>query len=287
MGAINGVAIGIVKGFEDPDNLGRIQLKLPWLTSEDKNKLYLARIATLMAGPGRGSWFMPELEDEVLVAFDHGDIQHPYIVGFLWNGKDKPPNKDINKDVRRIETVSRHKVDFDDRGGQEKIHIQTQNGHQVDLQDSPNSQITITTSGGHKIELKDGLTGQISITTSGRHNIKLIDSPLGQITITTSKGQSIELQDAPKPEINVNSLLTNFSGLVKVKALGAASFPGQPQLPAFPKVGFTPAGDIVLQPAPTKVLQVIGNVEVIGDIKASGVNHPNPTALTPKPLPDI
>ena len=126
MSQINGVVVGIVKSLDDPKKLGRVRLEFPWLS--DKNQSQWARIATLMTGSGRGSWFMPEVEDEVLVAFDHGDIQHPYIVGFLWNGVDKPPNEEINTSVRRLRTVSGHILEFDDREGQEKILIETQGG---------------------------------------------------------------------------------------------------------------------------------------------------------------
>ena len=94
----NGVVIGIVKDVNDPNNLGRIRVSFPW-QSDDPGPW--ARVATLMAGNDRGSWFMPELEDEVLVAFEHGDMQHPYIIGFLWNGEDRPPSKQTRERVLR------------------------------------------------------------------------------------------------------------------------------------------------------------------------------------------
>ena len=95
---IYGVVIGIVRDLEDPQSMGRIRVYFPWMS--DSNNSAWARVATLMAGSDRGSWFMPELEDEVLVSFEHGDPQHPYIIGFLWNGKDKPPT--INRRRRLI-----------------------------------------------------------------------------------------------------------------------------------------------------------------------------------------
>jgi uncharacterized protein involved in type VI secretion and phage assembly len=108
MNKINGVVVGTVKSLDDPQKLGRIKVYFPWLS--DANKSHWARVATLMAGPGRGSWFMPEKEDEVLVAFEHGDTGFPYIVGFLWNGEDKPPSKQVRE--RMIRSKNGHMIRF-------------------------------------------------------------------------------------------------------------------------------------------------------------------------------
>src|SRR5262249_16601611 len=135
-----GVVIGTVKKLKDPRNLGRIKVHFNWL--DDTNRTRWARVATLMSGSGRGSWFMPEIDDEVLLAFHHGDMQHPYIVGYLWNGKDKPPNGDIDTSVRRIKTVTGHLIDFDDRAGKERIFIETQGHNSIELKDSPTKSIT-------------------------------------------------------------------------------------------------------------------------------------------------
>ena len=125
MGKIDGVVVGIVKSL--PDNLGRIEVYFPWLS--DNNKSYRARVATLMAGPNRGSWFMPELEDEVLVAFEQDDVNHPYIIGFLWNGQDKPPKTDPK--IRLIRSVNGHEIEIYDPGvsGGDKGHIRVKDAH--------------------------------------------------------------------------------------------------------------------------------------------------------------
>ncbi|MFI5385008.1 MAG: VgrG-related protein, partial [Fimbriimonadales bacterium] len=81
------IAIGIVTDNVDPDGLGRIKVKYPWLMDDTS---FWARMASPMAGPGRGIYFLPEVNDEVLVAFEHGDIHHPYMIGALWNGVDTP-----------------------------------------------------------------------------------------------------------------------------------------------------------------------------------------------------
>ncbi|MFQ5812408.1 MAG: phage baseplate assembly protein V [Anaerolineae bacterium] len=162
MSRIEGVVVGVVRSLDDPQNEGRIQVDFPWLPG--KNRSFWAPVATLMAGGNRGAWFMPEPQDEVLVAFDHGDVNHPYIIGFLWNGQDKPPETDPN--IRMLKTKKGHTIILDDKDDEEKIEIRSQSGHQFLLNDK-SEKIEIRSkgglhvllddaSGGGKIELKGG-----------------------------------------------------------------------------------------------------------------------------------
>lgn len=172
-----GVVIGIVKSNQDPDGLGRIKIAFPW--REKGGKSYWARIASLMAGAGRGAVFYPEEDDEVLVAFEHGDIDRPFIIGALWNGKDKPPeaNSDGKNNIRKIRSRSGHEIVFNDdaEGKNEKIKIHTKSGHTVLLDD---------TSGKEKIEIVDK-TG---------NNSMLFDSKKDEISVKSSMKLSIESQ---------------------------------------------------------------------------------------------
>lgn len=140
MKAINGAVIGIVKKLDDPENMGRIQVNFPWLSGNNSSQW--ARIATLMAGSDRGSWFMPELEDEVLVAFDHGNLQHPYIIGFLWNGQDRPPS--VQTRERMIRSLNGHTIRFLDStpnaGDLGALVIEDAHGNMITLS---NGKITI------------------------------------------------------------------------------------------------------------------------------------------------
>ena len=88
-GRIHGVVVGIITDNNDPEELGRVRVSFPWRGERDQSRW--ARVATLMAGNDRGTFFLPEVEDEVLVAFDRGDMNHPYVIGTLWNGVDTPP----------------------------------------------------------------------------------------------------------------------------------------------------------------------------------------------------
>lgn len=109
-----------------------------------------ARVATLMAGSGRGTYFMPEVGDEVVVGFELGDMNRPVILGALWSDKDRPPNQaDTSPTNNKRTIVSRagHEVTLDDTPGAGKITIKTQGGMEITLQDGPTPRITVKTTG--------------------------------------------------------------------------------------------------------------------------------------------
>ncbi|MCM8599001.1 MAG: phage baseplate assembly protein V [Candidatus Accumulibacter sp.] len=142
--AINGVVVAVVTNNQDPDGLGRVKLKFPWLSDADES--FWARVATPMAGGGRGAFFLPEVDDEVLVAFEHGDLRFPYVLGGLWNAKDKPPadNGDGKNNVRLIRSRSGHVVRLSDEDGKEKIEIIDKSEKNSIVFDTANNTITIT-----------------------------------------------------------------------------------------------------------------------------------------------
>ena len=100
-----GTVIGLVTDLDDPEGLGRVRLSFPWLDPDTDSGW--ARMLRPMAGKDRGFYYMPERDDEVLVAFEHGDIRVPYVLGALYNRNDDPPDDDIDRHVRRIKTVER------------------------------------------------------------------------------------------------------------------------------------------------------------------------------------
>jgi uncharacterized protein involved in type VI secretion and phage assembly len=120
---IHGVVVGVVTNNQDPEGMGRVKVRFPWLSGSSES--WWARIAAPMAGKERGAYFLPEVEDEVLVAFEHGDIRFPYVLGALWNGQDKPPatNEDGKNNIRVLKSRSGHIVRLDDTDGAEKIEI--------------------------------------------------------------------------------------------------------------------------------------------------------------------
>ena len=105
--------IGIVTDNKDPDKLGRVKLKIPVLSDQDTT--FWCPIIMLGAGKNRGWFFIPDKDDEVLVMFEHGDLNRPLVVGALWNGKDKPPDKNPGGNPRRVlKSRLGNKITFDD-----------------------------------------------------------------------------------------------------------------------------------------------------------------------------
>jgi uncharacterized protein involved in type VI secretion and phage assembly len=167
---IPGVVIGIVVSLDDPDGLGRVKLSFPWMSDGEPLSNW-ARIAAPMAGAERGMQFMPEIDDEVLVAFDQGDLRFPFVLGFLWNGVDKPPEEEPTRRV--IKTVSGHTLTFDDTEGEEKVSIETAGGHLVGLDDSGES-VTLALAGGSpSIVLK---SDEVRIEVDGGNYVELKSS---------------------------------------------------------------------------------------------------------------
>jgi uncharacterized protein involved in type VI secretion and phage assembly len=139
-----GVTVGVVTNNQDPDGLGRVKVSLPWLSEEDESNW--ARVASPMAGNDRGVFFLPEVDDEVLVAFEHGMAEFPYVIGTLWNGKDTPPesNDDGENNARTIKSRSGHIIRLFDKDGEEKIEIIEKNGKNSIVISSSDDTITIT-----------------------------------------------------------------------------------------------------------------------------------------------
>ena len=129
MSIVNGVVIGTVTSVEP----GRVKVNYGWLQNDHETDW--VRIATTMSGAGRGSFFMPEVNDEVLVAFEHGDTQNPYIVGFLWNGQDLPPGEHVRD--RKLVSKNGHSVRLldatPDAGSKGAIVIEDAHGNRVTM----------------------------------------------------------------------------------------------------------------------------------------------------------
>jgi uncharacterized protein involved in type VI secretion and phage assembly len=127
---------------------------LPWATDPDGDAYEIwARVATLMAGANRGSWFIPEPNDEVLIASEGGHPDSPVVLGALWNGVDTPPEQmDSNNNIRSITSRSGIRVTFDDTDGGVQFTIETPGGQQIVCSDTP-AQIDITDSNGNQVKM--------------------------------------------------------------------------------------------------------------------------------------
>jgi uncharacterized protein involved in type VI secretion and phage assembly len=143
-----GVEVAIVTNVQDPDKLGRVKICFPRLPGKPESDW--ARVTQPAAGAGRGFYWLPEVNDEVLVAFERGEAQRPYVVGALWNGKDKPMDGAYVDDnsTRMIQTKSGHQVIFDDKDGQEKIVIADKSGKRTMTFDVANKKFIVEAAEG-------------------------------------------------------------------------------------------------------------------------------------------
>lgn len=153
------IAIGLVTNTKDPDGLGRVKVKFPWLADTEESTW--ARVAS-----PQGFFCLPEINDEVLVAFEHGDIHYPYVLGTLWNGRDKPPKtngkvvgSDGKVNQRIIRSRSGHEIILDDSSGKEKIVVRDKTGKNQIVIDSARNVMSISAKGGLNLEAD----GEISI----------------------------------------------------------------------------------------------------------------------------
>ncbi len=140
------VVVGIVTNNQDPQGMGRVKVRLPTLS--DSVESNWARIAAPMAGNDRGVYFLPEIDDEVLVAFERGNPNAPFILGMLWNGQDAPParNEDGKNDVRIIKSRSGHVIRLTDTRDAEKIEIIDMSGKSSLVFDTATNLIKIESS---------------------------------------------------------------------------------------------------------------------------------------------
>lgn len=151
-----GVVVALVTSTKDPQGLGRVKVRYPWLGEESEGNW--ARVAAPMAGNGMGVFFLPEVGDEVLVAFEHGDVRFPYVIGALWNGKAKPPVSvgEGKNDVRMIKSRSGHVVRLSDEEGKEKIEIVDKSGKNLISIDTAANTITIASQKDVEISAPNG-----------------------------------------------------------------------------------------------------------------------------------
>jgi uncharacterized protein involved in type VI secretion and phage assembly len=196
---IQGVVIGLVTNNQDPEKLGRVKVKFPWLSDLDES--HWARIATPMAGKTGGFYCLPEIDDEVLVVFEQGDPRFPYILGVLWNGQDRPPdtNDSHKNDMRLIRSRSGHEIRLNDAQGEEKLEIIDKNGKNKLTFDTTSNTITITSTKDITLSAPNG-----KITLSAQA-VKLESTE--KTTLESQKGIDIKTNT----EINLTGSLINLN----------------------------------------------------------------------------
>jgi uncharacterized protein involved in type VI secretion and phage assembly len=183
--AVRGVVPAIVSNLEDPDKLGRMKVTFPWLA--DRAESHWARVALAGAGNERGLVVLPEVGDEVLVAFDHGDPRLPYVVGGLFNGRDKLP------------------VDPLDGGKVVKRYVVSRNGHRIELDDKDDVITVASGDGNHKIVI-DQKASKIVLDTDGEIEVK------AQGKLLVNAANSLKLESSGAFELKANGITLDAGG---------------------------------------------------------------------------
>ena len=192
-----GVHVATVVDIKDPNGQGAVKVRLPW-SPDSKNAPceVWARLCAFMAGPNRGGWFVPDPDDEVLVAFQAGDPSRPFVLGMLWNGSDHPPQS------------------MDGAGRNEKKVLRSRNGVKITLDDATGKEnLILETPGGQKLAMHDG-PGGIEIQDSNGNSIKLQTTG---ITVDSSSKVTINASQVAVSAgmVTVDAGMSKFSGVVQ------------------------------------------------------------------------
>jgi uncharacterized protein involved in type VI secretion and phage assembly len=216
---INGVVVAIVTDNNDPNNTARVKLKFPWL--DDSYESDWARLAQLGAGPNSGTLWIPEVNDEVLVAFEHGDIRRPYVVGNLYNGVDTPnlgSGLFDNGKVKRRGFISRkgHQfIFFDDASKAGMAFISSDGNLKISLNET-NSEIHISSQGKIHVESQQDmiLESQANLNLKAGQGVKVEAGT----NLDLKGGSGAKLDGGPQLEVTASGQLKVTGAMVDVNS---------------------------------------------------------------------
>ena len=198
----NGLVTAVVTNLADPKKWGRVKLKYPWLDNTQESDW--ARVVSPGAGKEAGFFMVPAVNDEVLVGFEHGDFNRPYVLGGLWNGKqDVPPPgaSSSNEDKEKVRVWHSHTghymAMFDDSN--KKVEVKTAAGHII-LMDDQNKKLEIKTSGGIVITLDDQ-GRKITMKSTGDVTVE------SQMNMTVKAGANMTLEATGNMDIKANGMV--------------------------------------------------------------------------------
>lgn len=214
--------VGIVTDNNDPNKWGRVRVKFPALT--DEHASYWARVVSAGAGAGRGFDCLPEINDEVLVAFENGDIHRPYVIGGVWNGTDAPPESVTDSvangkvRLRTFKTRVGHRLQFveEDKGSKKGVYLDTVDGHYAHFNDTEKF-LEIKTKGGHQLKLDDqGKTALLK--TTGGHTLEMKDAG-SSVTLKSTGTMTIEAAQSITIKVGSNSIKIDNTGITAQSSL--------------------------------------------------------------------
>ncbi len=210
-----GVVPAIVTNTDDPKDVGRVKVKYPWMSDDAES--FWARVINPGAGPEAGFFCIPDVGDEVIVAFEHGDFNEPYVLGGVWNGKNKITGSGASGSagerplVRSWTSRTGHEIGMFDNADN-KIEVKTAGGHNI-LLDDKNKKVEIKTSGGHKVVMDDQ-GKKLEIATTGGQKMTMDDNAR---SIKVESGMTLEIQAATQIKLKAATIDIEASGPVNVK----------------------------------------------------------------------
>jgi uncharacterized protein involved in type VI secretion and phage assembly len=191
-----GVYPALVTDIVDPDQLGRIEVKLPWLGADGDAVRAWATLLSPYADNDQGFEMLPAVDTQVVIAFEAGDLRRPYILGSAWNGVESQPEApQAANNKRLIKTRSGSLLEFDDTEGAAKVTLSMRSGHKLVLDDAA-SEVVLTHSNGSVLRFTAG--GQIELQANAT------------VEVTASA-------------VNVHAATATFDGIVNCTTLIASS----------------------------------------------------------------
>jgi uncharacterized protein involved in type VI secretion and phage assembly len=191
-----GIYSGSIIDNRDPEGLARVLVRVPAL-KETSNGVW-ARLATLMAGRDSGTLFVPDVGDEVLVAFVQGDLRSPYVIGALWSKSAPPPTvADPPASVMQIRSRNGVTLRIHDDPGNDSLIVETPGGQRMSLHDGPDT-----------VQIEDGNGNSVTLSASG---VKVLASSKVEI--------SAGIVDISAGLVSVHAGLTRFDGIVRCDTL--------------------------------------------------------------------
>lgn len=235
-----GVVPAVVTNVKDEgqDGIkGRLKVKFPWL--DDTLESYWAPMVSIGGGAGRGMYWMPEVDDEVLVAFEHGDFNRPYIIGTLWNGSADTPETAANAvasdgkvKVRMIKTRLGHTIKFMDDESEKYIEIKTANGKVIIKMDDQNEKLEITCTKDIAITAQGKLDVKTTGDTTIKSDAKIVVESAGDTSVKATGNVSVEstgnttIKATGNANVEASGNLTLKGAMVSVEASGILTLKG-------------------------------------------------------------
>jgi phage baseplate assembly protein gpV len=213
-GGLSGAVVGKVDNNLDPLQLGRVKVAFPSMGDDAVSSW--APVVSVGAGDGKGWQVIPEVGDEVLVVFEHGDVRRPYVLGGLYNSQDRMPQPvgavlgDGNTQIRTFKTRAGHTMTFDDTPGLESISVETHLGSKLVIREGPVPGIELTDKSGQNHVTIDGATNSVTVAAAASVSVEA----LGNLALKAQGTVSLEAGAAMT--IRSSGVLNVQGSLVKI-----------------------------------------------------------------------